>query len=285
MKTKVALFYIGQVRFDQLGKENHKKLIDILSEVYDLKIYDFTLPNIDRTNCTFEDSGRIQVYDFYTALDQIEEDIVIKFRTDIWLTDSVIDPILRELNLIVSGDQDLSYMGMALISGNNEFDSAEYYSYSYRKTGKILDWIIIANRCKLTKKEDAFIHITEGKYIKTAGGGNHTYRVLKTPETNTVIVCCQIYLIRKEYDSYPTDVQVGIDMIELTLPNPKTLEWLYLVKKSGGLTEYYKKLKFEKQRAEQMALENSQQKVKRKFAPPPRQTNNQSIAQAWKGIR
>ena len=105
MKTKVALFYIGLVRFEKLGKENHKKLIDILTEAYDLKIYDFTLPNIDRTDCTFEDSGRIQVYDFYTALDQIEEDIVIKFRTDIWLTDSVIDPILTELNLIVNYEQ------------------------------------------------------------------------------------------------------------------------------------------------------------------------------------
>ena len=100
-----------------------------------------------------------------------------------------------------------------------------------------------------------------------------------------MIVCCQLYLIRKEYDTYPTDVQVGIDMIELTLPNPKTLEWLYLVKKSGGLTAYYKKLKFERQRAEQMALENSQQKVRRKLAPPPRRTNNQSITQVWKGIR
>jgi hypothetical protein len=285
MKTKVALFYIGLVRFEKLGKENHKKLIDILTEAYDLKIYDFTLPNIDRTDCTFEDSGRIQVYDFYTALDQIEEDIVIKFRTDIWLTDSVIDPILTELNLIVNGTQDLSYMGMAIISANSEFDNAEYYSYGYRKTGKILDWVIIADRRTLVKKEDAFTYLKEGKYVRTAGGGNHSYRVLRTSQTNTVVVCCQLYLIRKEYDTYPTDVQVGIDMIELTLPNPKTLEWLYLVKKSGGLTAYYEKLKFERQRAEQMALENSQQKVRRKLAPPPSRTNNQSITQVWKGIR
>jgi hypothetical protein len=194
MKTKVALFYIGLVRFEKLGKENHKKLIDILTEAYDLKIYDFTLPNIDRTDCTFEDSGRIQVYDFYTALDQIEEDIVIKFRTDIWFTNSSIEMLLDAIDNVVNDTLDVVYLG---------YDFRNYYSEKGFKIDadaikKVADFVVVSNKQGLTTRAVALQKCIDDR----SKNGNVLFKNIRSDTARSVMISCHMYLVRKEFLSF-----------------------------------------------------------------------------------
>ena len=236
-QKKIAIIYIGYPRFKEIGYKNHKKMIDRIDELYDLKIYDFTFPNIDRSDCFYKDSGRIQVYDFYTALDHVEEDICIKLRTDLWITDSAIDAILEELFLVTETTQDFSFCGMGLIRGSIEFYKEKYFKLPVTKTGKVLDWIIIANRNKLSSKEKILEQLdTSPKLI----GGNKAFTILPVAGSNCAIVCCQIYLIRKTYDSIPDDCQVGIDMLKLfgngITDSQIIIEWLETIQQDQKLT-------------------------------------------------
>lgn len=215
MKQKIAIVYIGQPRFENIGKNNHKQLIDKLNERWEVVEYNFLQPILDRSDCPFpeNDTGaaRIQVWDFYKTLDLVEEKIIIKLRSDIWFAQSSINVVITELNLVVSGKQDISYMGC-----DSSYNFSEKYVKMPTKKGKILDLVIIANKNKIRKKEIALANLQEGK-LAHLRSGNSTFKVLTTPQTISAKVFCQIYIIRKETDS-PNDWIMGWNFLEHYLP-------------------------------------------------------------------
>ncbi len=196
MKPKIAIVYIGLSRFEEMGRENHKLLINKLKENWTVVEYNFIQPRLDRSNCPFpsNDTGaaRIQVWDFYTALDSVQENIVIKLRSDIWFSQSSIGAVMAELNLIARGKQHISYMGC-----DSSYNFSEKYVKDLTKKGKVLDLVIIVNKNKIRKKEVALLDLQKGK-LAHLRSGNSTFKVLTTPRTVLSKVFCQIYIIRKE---------------------------------------------------------------------------------------
>ena len=219
----VAILYIGHPRFKDLSVLNHKKLIDAISIKFKVIIYDFTQPILDRSECPFISSGGIQLWDFYTSVDEIKEDVIIKIRTDLFFTDSSIIAIISELTQIAYNQIDVSFLGLGLLS--EHFDSGvykeEFYSYTYQKTGKVLDWIIIVDKKFISTKEAVFEDLTTGKSSRN-GGGNYTWKLIVKSPLDTNIVCCHTALIRKLYKKEDFIFKnVVLDMFELSLPqNP-----------------------------------------------------------------
>ena len=216
MKHKIAIVYIGLPRFKELGFNNHRHLLDKLKERWDVVEYDFLQPKLDRSDCPFpaNDTGaaRIQIWDFYKALDLVKEKIVVKLRSDIWFSQSSINAIISEINLIVSGEQDISYMGC-----DSSFNFSEKYVKMPIKKGKVLDLVVIVNRDKIRKKEIALQDLQQGK-LAHLRSGNSTFKVLTTPQAISVKVFCQIYIIRKDLEN-ATDWQVGWDFLNYYTPD------------------------------------------------------------------
>ena len=214
MKQKIAIVYIGLPRFKEFGSDNHRHLLNKLNERWDVVEYDFLQPKLDRVDCPFppNDTGaaRIQVWDFYKALDSVNEKIVIKLRSDIWFSQSSIDVVIAEINLVINRKQDISYMGC-----DSSFNFSEKYVKMPTKKGKVLDLVIIVNRDKIRKKELVLQDLQQGK-LAHLKSGNSTFKVLTTPQTISTKVFCQIYIIRKETDTL-NDWTMGWNFLEYYL--------------------------------------------------------------------
>lgn len=216
----VAILYIGHPRFKDLSMLNHKKLTDAISIEFKVTIYDFTQPILDRSECSFISSGGIQLWDFYTSVDKIKEDVVIKIRTDLFFTDSSMIHIISELKKIVDNQIDVSFLGLGLLSEHfdSELYKQEYYSYPYSKTGKVLDWIVIVNKKFISTKEAVFEELTTGKSSRNSSG-NYTWKLIVKPPVRSNIVSCHTALIRKLYKNEDFIFKnIVLDMFEISLP-------------------------------------------------------------------
>lgn len=215
-QRRIALLYIGMPRFKDIGKSNHKLLIDALQQKWPVVEYDYLQPNLDRSLCPFpaNDTGaaRIQIWDFYESLQYVNEQIVIKLRSDIWFSKSSIDAVIKEIELIISGKQDISYLGC---DTSNNF-SEKYFKIPTKK-GKILDLVIIVNKDKIKKKDQALTELQTGK-LAHLRSGNSTWKVLTTPWTVSYKVFCQIYIIRKDQVEL-NDWTMGYHYIDYYLPD------------------------------------------------------------------
>jgi hypothetical protein len=219
----IAILYIGHPRFKDLSMLNHKKLIDAISIEFKVTMYDFTQPILDRSECLFTSSGGVQLWDFYTSVDKIKEDVIIKLRTDLFFTDSSIITIISELKQIAYNQIDVSFLGLGLLS--EHVDSGVYkekfYSYTYQKTGKVLDWIVIVDKKFISHKNVVFEELTSGKSSRN-GSGNYTWKLIVKSPLGANIVSCHIALIRKLYKNEDFIFKnIVLDMFELSLPqNP-----------------------------------------------------------------
>ena len=279
MKEKLAIFYIGLPRYENIGKQNHQQLIEALKTHWDIVEYNFCFPNIDRSLHPFTEhkkwgNGQTQVWDFYTAIENIEEQFVLKMRTDVWLARSSIKYFSNELLNLQNNTKDLIYFGTD--ERSPDFNIHRPY-YSLPK-GKVLDIIVAANKTKINSKDDAFIRLDD---IKSKNNGNATYSVLIKYSERTAVVPLKICLIRKEYLEYPTSKQVFFDWADWFRSFSKDDPWIssyqeWVVKQPEEFEEPKLKL------APEPVVGRI---VRRKLAPPPSRTNNQPIAQAWKGFR
>ena len=107
----IAVVYIGQRKFDKTSTANHQVLVELLKTQHTIKVYDFTRPG-PSTDGPFSSSGGVQVWDFLQAVKSVDEDIVIKLRTDLWFTRNSMSVVLSELNEIINGNTDVAFMGV-----------------------------------------------------------------------------------------------------------------------------------------------------------------------------
>ena len=221
----IAILYTGHPRFKDLSMLNHKKLIDAISLEFKVIIYDFTQPILDRSECLFTSSGGIQLWDFYTSIDKIKEDVIVKIRTDLFFTDSSIITIISELTQITYNQIDVSFLGLGILSEHvdSELYKEKFYSYTYQKTGKVLDWIVIFDKKFISTKEIVFEDLTTGKSSRN-GSGNYIWKLIVKSPLDTNVVCCHIALIRKLYKNEDFIFKnVVLDMFELSLPQPPSI--------------------------------------------------------------
>lgn len=224
----IAVCYTGDKRFNyKLTFLNHKKLFDKLSEIGNLKFYFFTKDLPERGICPYDDNqpdlaiegkyrrgqgGAVQTWDFMNATSLVDENIVIRMRTDTWFHDSAIDVISNELKEIVDGKTDIAFFGSDLINGNVGKEFEKIFLDPNHIT-KIQDFIIIANKTKILSPSEVYERI-EATHPKKRRSGNKIFRYCLPDGVNAYTILCKIYLIRKFYKDEQDEITIFKDYLE-----------------------------------------------------------------------
>lgn len=201
MTTIVSIFYIGERRNKQTTQENHDDLIARIQKLYTVEVHDFSRHNTPST-CPFElRSGIVQVWEFVESCKKINNDVVVKLRTDLWFTESAKQVFLDELANVLNGTNDVAFIGL---------DFGHQHNKSYVKADsikkKVTDFAVIARQSKInaTHQTLELLELTKDK------SGNKTYKLILSPDTRAVSISCQLYLVRQEY-SNPTNWEIYKD--------------------------------------------------------------------------
>lgn len=187
----IAIFYTGSDRFSSVTYDNHSKVINKIKEKYPVIVYDHKVPNFDRSECKFITSGGCQVFDFMKSSEMLSENIIIKFRTDIWFTDSSIDALIESIDQVVNNELDLVFLG---------YDFRNRYSEKNFKTDlnlvkKVTDFVIVAHKKGLTTRELALQKCIDDR----SKSGNVLFKNIRSDKSKAMMVSCHMYLVRREF--------------------------------------------------------------------------------------
>jgi len=194
-RMEITFVYTGERRFENIGKkQNHLHLFQTLSEFTSFKIIDKCKDN--RNNDEFQLSGPNQLWDFYKAIEDVKEDIIIRMRTDTWFTPSSIPHIVNEILATKNGKQHFSLVGAELFGHYN----CEYKTYPlpdineeviYQvKTG---DFMCITKRDQLKSREEVFNMLK----VEKSKSGNRIWQKIRKGTGQYSFG--QIYLIRDNF--------------------------------------------------------------------------------------
>lgn len=200
----IAVVYIGEARFEEYTRMNHDHMLGLLRQNWPVTVYDYTWEKLDRTNCPYELSGQRQVWDFYQALDQINENIVIKLRTDVWFGPEAAEALLQEVSLIVDQAHDVSFIGAEFFQAYDK----TYQRVPVSEVAKVQDFCIAVNRQAIADRDDVMDRLTNGKQFKS---GNKTWQFILTEDTRAYTVRGQFYLVRNDHAA--NEWQIGWDFI------------------------------------------------------------------------
>ena len=220
----IAVVYIGQRKFDKTSTANHQTLIELLNTQHTVNVYDFTRPG-PSTDGPFTSSGGVQVWDFLQAVKQVKEDIVIKLRTDLWFTRNSMSVVLSELNEVVNGNNDVAFIG---VDFRNHYDKL-HERLDAATTKKVTDFAIIARRTSLDTEESIVTRLNGPKHKS----GNVMFKYILAPKIRAVSVSCQLYLIRKDYDT-PNNWQIYHDWTSEYYKSETAQQWVANNKKFIG---------------------------------------------------
>jgi len=211
----IAVVYIGQRKFDKTSKANHQALIELLKTQYAVNVYDFTRQG-PSTDGPFTSSGGVQVWDFLQAVKSVKEDVIIKLRTDLWFTTSSMSVVLSELDEIVNGNNDVAFMG---VDFTNHYDKLHERSDATNK--KVTDFAIIARRSSLDTEESIVTRLNGPKHKS----GNVMFKYILAPDARAVNISCQMYLLRKDYDT-PDNWQIYSDWTSEYYKSESAQQWV-----------------------------------------------------------
>ena len=222
---KIALVYIGARRFEDVTKQKHGILAKRLQSRYGCDVHWFTHENelLERDNHPFPEAGAMQVTDFCRARDLLsgEYDILIKIRTDLWITDTAWPVIFEEVDRVVDGKTNIGYVG---------YNFLEHYDKVLdRKNAddvkKVQDFIVIAHRDAIVSTQDLFQRLGKNAWKKRING-NKIWRYIRRDGALAETVSTQIYLIREERKEY-TNWQLLWDWFSKKKDAPAhSMEWL-----------------------------------------------------------
>ena len=211
----IAVVYIGQRKFDKTSTANHQTLIELLKTQHTVNVYDFTRPG-PSTSGPFQSSGGVQVWDFLQAVKSVDEDIVIKLRTDLWFTRNSMSVVLSELNEVVNGNNDVTFMG---VDFTTHYDKLHDRIDATNK--KVTDFAIIARRSSLDTEQSIVTRLNGPKHKS----GNVMFKYILAPEARAISVSCQMYLLRKEYDA-PDNWQIYSDWTSEYYKSETAQQWV-----------------------------------------------------------
>ena len=140
--------------------------------------------------------------------ENIKENIIIKFRSDLWFTDEAINAIVTEVKLVYDGEQDASFIGC---------NWKDYIGHTYTKEHVnekpwVQDFVIVVDKNTLKDKKEIYQNIESSKPSKRACG-TKLFRSLLTTQDRAYNVMSQVYLIRKQLEGNFDPWQVGHDYI------------------------------------------------------------------------
>lgn len=215
----IGIIQTGLKRFYNTAKFNHKKLYDTLSKRYGITVYDFYRDKAD-PNCPFDQSGKVQVYDFLTAKDQVQEDIIIKIRSDVYFTRSSIEVVCKEIDNVISGESDIVFMGIDFMNDFSEVHKRE--DARTVKGHKVTDFVVIARKDKVSDTGEIIELLKHSVKDKS---GNKTFNLIMSDTAVAKKVSCQMYILRKEYDSFE-NWQIYWDWCSQYYKSPVAQDWV-----------------------------------------------------------
>lgn len=206
----VAIFYIGEPRYQKETKDNHEMFFKKLKEnniIFNL--YDFT--SVKRTH---NNPAKSQVYNFFNALDRTKKDkneqIVVKLRTDVYFPEKIMGNIIESLKSVLKGDINVCYLGRLWDKTTLKFEvkSLHYYkNHKLEKKTKITDWVVICNRKYIIKKRlfDKIMKDFTKNTKKEPKNGNLVWSLILKSYEKAIWINCLMYLVRYKFKSknYP----------------------------------------------------------------------------------
>lgn len=217
--SSIGIIQIGLKRNLKIAEKNHKKLYELLQSKYNINIYDFYRTG-PIENCPFNSSGRIQLYDFFTSAEKINDDIILKIRSDIFLTDSSIEVLCKEIDKILNNELDICYLGLAFAT---HYDKVCHIERVTNKI-KVPDFLVLARKNKLI--EDWLDSIY--KNTDDSMSGNVTYLKIKKYDAIAYMVSCQMYILRletPEEDNWNLYYN-SMDIERWRFKAPEAVEWV-----------------------------------------------------------
>jgi len=204
----IAVMYIGHRRYVSMSHANHQVLLTELEKIAPVVKYDFTREIGQHSPSPWQQSGGIQIFDFLEGVEQINENIIVKFRSDLWFTDSAMDAIVKEVKLVVDGMQDASFIGC---------NWKDYIGHTYTKEyisekPWVQDFVVVVNKNVLKNKKEIYQNIESARSLKRTCG-TKLFRSILNTQDRAYNVMSQVYLIRKQLPDNFDPWQVGYDYI------------------------------------------------------------------------
>lgn len=242
---RLAIFYTGDIRHNtSLTYKNHKKLFEKIKRIIPFEVYFFTRNDPERGQCPYDpppnqadpdnsyrrgQGGAVQVWDFLRGVQRTSEQYVLRLRTDLWFTESSIDVICSEIQACINGESDIAYFGSDWINENAGVINNRLEVH-VDHDNNIQDFVVLANRFKLKSFEQSIKDINETNPNKRRSG-NKIFRYIiptsmndggfRTQHAKVFRVLCQIWLVRKTYEDFPTDHEVCKDYIQSYIVDDK----------------------------------------------------------------
>lgn len=215
----IGIIQIGLKRFYDTAKANHKKLYDTLNKRYGITVYDY-YRNAADPECPFDQSGKVQVYDFLRAKDTVKEDIFIKIRSDVYFTRTAIETVCKEIDNVISGESDIVFMGIDFMNDYNAIHKREDARTVHGH--KVTDFVVVARKNKVADTNKIIELLKSSVKDKS---GNKTYNLILTDTAIAKKVSTQMYILRKDYDQYD-NWQIYWDWCSQYLKSPVAQDWV-----------------------------------------------------------
>jgi hypothetical protein len=178
---------------------------------------------LQRDKHPYPEAGAMQVTDFCKARDILDGqyDILIKMRTDLWITDTAWPVLFEEVDRVVDGETDIGYVGYNFLEHYNKVLSRK----NADDVKKVQDFIVIARATAIVPTQDLFARLGKNAWKKRING-NKIWRYIRAEDTPAETVSTQIYLIREERKEY-TNWQLLWDWFSKKKDAPAdSMEWL-----------------------------------------------------------
>jgi len=182
-------------------RQRHAIFAKRLDSRYGCDVHWFTHDNeqLQRDQHPYPEAGAMQVTDFCKARDLLDGqyDILIKMRTDLWITDTAWPVLFEEVDRVVDGETDIGYVGYNFLEHYDKVLSRK----NADDVKKVQDFIVIAKATAIVSTEDLFARLGKNAWKKRING-NKIWRYIRTEDAPAETVSTQIYLIREERKEY-----------------------------------------------------------------------------------
>jgi hypothetical protein len=189
----ISIFYIGLDRFSQLTQANHQRLFDELAKIAPINIHKFLQPGFSRAECPVTGgvgtAGGLQTWDFMKAVQQVNGDIVIKLRSDVWFCESAYQHVIDEVRAIMSNQYDVAYIGA---NAQANYDRP-FVKWSAPEHKKVPDFVIVARRSAVMDIDRVTKHLAEAGDV---ANGNKTFKIITKDLSRSVCINNYTFLIR-----------------------------------------------------------------------------------------
>lgn len=208
----IAVFYIGQPRYQEETRENHQRVIARLQQIAPVRVYDCQQPGFDSRSdvpCQGDvgKAGGLQVWDFIKAAQQLTEPVIIKFRSDLWFCESSVEILAAEVQAVINGEYDVCYLG-ANLKFDFDKERSKYHATAHKK---IPDFVVVARRECLRDIEQVRTILADN--ADNVANGNKVFKIITQDLARSYAVNCYIFLMRVPL-TQPTDYAVGRAFID-----------------------------------------------------------------------